>query len=420
MMNNISTKLLKANDEEKHHFRNRTVNRYSRIDWINPLVIILLCIVGVFFIYSAQAYSQGSYWQKQIFWIFLSFCFYFFVSGLDYKLWIQNSHWIYFLAIIILFLTLTPFGVSRNGAQRWLDLKIFQLQPTEIAKIGTLIILASILARSEILESAGMRNTFFKVALIIGLPMLIIFKQPDLGSSLVFPPMLLSLLYISGFPKRFFYSIALLVLPIALIVIEDISVYKQFIDKNELCYHENKGIYEQRSYVPLSDYQRNRIIALYDAEGIDPNGINLTWNLNQSNISVSSGGLSGKGWTNGTQARLGYLPKSVAHNDFIFSVIAEEKGYIGSLFILSLFTILIINTIRIATLSRDRFGSLLCVGVAVIFLMHVVVNIGMTIGLMPITGLPLPYISYGGSFLISCFVLQALVQSTYRFRKKAL
>ena len=198
------------------------------------------------------------------------------------------------------------------------------------------------------------------------------------------------------------------------------KVSRQRVEKENLSYHADRGIYEKESILPIRDYQRNRILALLIPSVIDPNGVNITWNLNQSNISVSSGGLRGKGWTNGTQARLGYLPKAVAHNDFIFSVIAEEKGYIGSLFILVLFTILIINTVRIATLARDRFGSLLCVGVAVILLMHVVVNVGMTIGLMPITGLPLPYISYGGSFLISCFVLQALVQSTYRFRKKAL
>ena len=419
-MNNTSKRLLKANDDERFHFRNRTVNRYARIDWINPLIILILSIVGVFFIYSAQAYSQGGYWQKQIFWIFLSFCFYVLVSALDYKLWIQNSHWIYFLAILILSLTLTPFGVSRFGAQRWLDLKFFQLQPTEIAKIGTLIILASILARCKILESIGLRNTFFKVALITGLPIIIIFSQPDLGSSLIFPPMSLALLYISGFPRRFFYIVALFVFLFFLVIGTDLFLYKKHVEEKGLSYHKDRGSYEKQSILPLRDYQRNRILALFDPSEIDPRGLNIAWNRNQSIISVSSGGTSGKGWTNGTQARLGYLPKAVAHNDFIFSVIAEEIGFIGSLLILLLFFILIINTIRIATLSRDRFGSLLCVGVSVIFLMHVVVNIGMTIGLMPITGLPLPYISYGGSFLISCFVLQALVQSTYRFRKKAL
>jgi rod shape determining protein RodA len=132
---------------------------------------------------------------------------------------------------------------------------------------------------------------------------------------------------------------------------------------------------------------------------------------------VGSGGLSGKGWTDGTQARLGYLPRAVAHNDFIFSVIAEEKGFLGSITVLSLFGLLLFNGIRIAGLSRDRFGTLLALGVTVLFMVHVFVNIAMTIGLVPITGIPLPFISYGGTFVLSCCLLQGLVQSVYRFRK---
>jgi rod shape determining protein RodA len=143
----------------------------------------------------------------------------------------------------------------------------------------------------------------------------------------------------------------------------------------------------------------------------------IGWNERQSMISVGSGGLTGKGWTEGTQARLGYLPRAVAHNDFIFSVIAEEKGFLGSITVLSLFGLLLFNGIRIAGLSRDRFGTLLALGVTVLFLVHVFVNIAMTIGLVPITGIPLPFISYGGTFVLSCCLLQGLVQSVYRFRK---
>ncbi len=163
------------------------------------------------------------------------------------------------------------------------------------------------------------------------------------------------------------------------------------------------------------DYQRNRILSFLGPDKIDPMGIG--WNQRQSLISVGSGGLTGKGWTEGTQARLGYLPRSVAHNDFIFSVIAEEKGFLGSLTVLSLFGIVLFNGIRIAGLARDRLGTLLAIGVTVLFTVHVFVNIAMTIGLVPITGIPLPFISYGGSFVLSCCLLQGLVQSVYRFRK---
>jgi rod shape determining protein RodA len=146
--------------------------------------------------------------------------------------------------------------------------------------------------------------------------------------------------------------------------------------------------------------------------------VGIGWNLNQSLISVGSGGFSGKGWTQGTQAKLGYLPRAVAHNDFIFSVLAEEKGFLGSISVLGLFGMVLWNGIRIAGLARDRFGTLLALGVTVLFAVHVFVNIAMTIGLVPITGIPLPFISYGGSFALSCCVLQGLVQSVYRFRKE--
>jgi rod shape determining protein RodA len=167
--------------------------------------------------------------------------------------------------------------------------------------------------------------------------------------------------------------------------------------------------------LPLRDYQRNRILSFVAPDQIEPMGIG--WNLRQSLISVGSGGLIGKGWTEGTQAKLGYLPRGVAHNDFIFSVLAEEKGFLGSVTVLGLFGLILGNGIRIAGMARDRFGMLLALGVTVIFAVHVFVNIAMTIGMIPITGLPLPFLSYGGSFLLSCCILQGLVQSVYRFRK---
>ena len=165
----------------------------------------------------------------------------------------------------------------------------------------------------------------------------------------------------------------------------------------------------------LRDYQRNRLVGFLWPDKIDAKGVG--WNQSQSKISVGSGGLAGKGWTEGTQAQLGYLPRSVAHNDFIFSVIAEEKGFLGSLTVLGLFGLVLFNGIRIAGSARDRFGTLLAIGVTVLFSVHVFVNVAMTIGLVPITGIPLPFISYGGSFVLSCCLLQGLVQSVWRFRK---
>jgi rod shape determining protein RodA len=202
------------------------------------------------------------------------------------------------------------------------------------------------------------------------------------------------------------------------VIAVDSRSYMRFMDQNHYAYSkENIGKYQVTTWIPLRDYQRNRIVSFIAPDKVDTKGTENTWNLRQSLISVGSGGLAGKGWTEGTQAQLGYLPRSVAHNDFIFSVIAEEKGFLGSLTVLGLFGLVLFNGIRIAGLARDRFGTLLAIGVTVLFAVHVFVNIAMTIGLVPITGIPLPFISYGGSFVLSCCLLQGLVQSVYRFRK---
>ena len=148
---------------------------------------------------------------------------------------------------------------------------------------------------------------------------------------------------------------------------------------------------------------------------VDPMGIG--WNSRQSLISVGSGGLVGKGWTEGNQAKLGWLPRAVAHNDFIFSVIAEERGFLGSITVIGLFGVVLWNGLRIAGIARDRFGALLALGVTILMTVHVFVNIAMTIGLVPVKGIPLPFISYGGTFVLSCCLLQGLVQSVYRFRR---
>jgi rod shape determining protein RodA len=223
------------------------------------------------------------------------------------------------------------------------------------------------------------------------------------------------MLYVSKLSTRFFAAALGAFLLIVSVVAVDTWSYKRFMESHNYSYMNDKGKYEAQTWVPLHDYQRNRIISLIWPNELDPMGVG--WNQRQSLISVGSGGLTGKGWTEGTQAQLGYLPRSVAHNDFIFSVIAEEKGFLGSLTVLGLFGLMLFNGIRIAGLARDRFGTLLAIGVTVLFAVHVFWNIAMTIGLVPITGIPLPFISYGGSFVLSCCLLQGLVQSVYRFRK---
>lgn len=321
-----------------------------------------------------------------------------------------------FGAIILLLLLHTPLGEERFGARRWINLRFFSFQPSEAAKLGTLIAVASLLARSKVRTTRQSLQVLVRVGLIISVPMLLIFAQPDLGSALVIPPMVFALLYVSQLPKSFFaIAIGLFMLFVALIGF-DIYRYNKFLDEKNLTPTSQTGIFEKHSWVPLRDYQRNRILSFVAPAKVDPLGIG--WNLSQSLISVGSGGLTGKGWREGTQAKLGYLPRAVAHNDFIFSVLAEEKGFLGSSFVIALYGVILCNGIRIAGIAKDRFGTLLALGATIILSVHVLVNIGMTIGLMPITGLPLPFLSYGGSFLLSCCLLQGLIQSVYRHRKE--
>jgi rod shape determining protein RodA len=395
-----------------------------RFDFLNPLCILMLCGIGLLFILSAQISYDGGHWKRQLFWIVIGLGVYGTISTINYKIFLEYAHFIYIAGIVGLVLTMpfSPISYEDMGARRWIDLGVTRVQPTEGAKIGTLIMAASILSRSEIGSVRESLLVLAKVAGVFLLPMLLIFLQPDLGSSLVFPPMIFALLYVSRLSEKFFLS-AFAAFAIALAVLGvDIYGYSQYLEAQREADRtglstETEVIGDYESLLPIHNYQRNRILTFVAPDVVDPSGTGASWNANQAKISAATGGLSGKGVFNGTQAQLGYLPQAVAHNDFIFSVIAEETGFLGSAFVVGLFCLMVANGIRIAGLARDRFGMYLAVGVSVLFLVHFFINIGMTIGITPITGLPLPFLSYGGSFVLSCFILQGLVQSVYRHRK---
>jgi rod shape determining protein RodA len=388
----------------------------QRWDLWTPIAMAGLGAFGVAFIYSAQLPVLGRGWIAQSVWLLLGGAIYVAVSLIDYQFWLGVAHWFYAICLVPLVLVLVPgIGTEVYGAQRWIRLGPVSFEPSETAMVAVLLITASLLVRSEIGTVKQSLGVLGKLALAVGVPMLLILRQPDLKSAIVLPPMVFSMLYVSRLSGRFFAGALAAFLLVTGVVAWDTARYMHYMEGNGYSFQNDRGLYEKHSWVPLHDYQRNRILSFVDPDKIDPMGIG--WNQRQSLISVGSGGLAGKGWTEGTQARLGYLPRAVAHNDFIFSVIAEEKGFLGSITVLSLFGLMLFNGIRIAGLSKDRFGTLLALGVTVLFLVHVFVNIAMTIGLVPITGIPLPFISYGGSFVLSCCLLQGLVQSVYRFRK---
>jgi len=392
--------------------------QHTRTDWIGPMVILALSIIGIFFIYSAQAFAGGTYWMKQMVWLALGSGVYLVLSRIDYKIYMENAFWFYAAAVVLLLLVLfSPLGLTREGAQRWLNFGIMAYQPSEAAKVCSLIFIASILARSELGTIRQSIWVLLKVFVVAAIPMILIFAQPDLGSCLIIPPTMLALLYVSRLSQRFFLAVFGLVLCLGTVLSIDLFQYSHYLSDNGLTALEARGKYQVESWVPLRDYQRERIMTFIAPDVVDPRGTGSAWNSNQAQQAVGTGGFLGKGFQSGLQARLGYLPRSVAHNDFIFAVLAEEKGFVGGLFVIGLFTVLLANGVRIASMSRDRFGMFLAVGVTVIFTIHVFINIGMTIGMTPITGLPLPFLSYGGSFILSCCILQGIIQSVHRYRR---
>jgi rod shape determining protein RodA len=393
----------------------------ERFDWITPLAMIALCMIGVFFIYSAQLERHGGAWKSQIVFLILGAGIYTAFSLVDYRFWLTIVHWIYLGCLIPLFIVLIPgiggTAAEKWGASRWINLGFMSFQPSETAKIAVLLMTASVLTRARVGTISQSLGTLGKLALATGIPIFLIMLQPDLKSAIVLPPMVFSMLYISKLSLRFFAAaFGAFVLVVGVIAVDSIG-YVRFMQENGYDFLRDRGKYEEVSFIPLHDYQRNRILTFAVPDVIDPKGVDGAYNLNQSLISVGSGGLTGKGWTQGMQAQLGYLPTKVSHNDFIFAVIAEEIGFLGSLTVIGLFGLVLFNSIRIASLARDRLGALIAIGVTLLFAVHVFVNIAMSIGLMPITGIPLPFISYGGTFLLSCCLLQGLVQSVYRFRR---
>jgi len=390
----------------------------ERSDPVTPICLGLLALFGVFFIYSAQLANEQNDWLKQLVFLGLGALVYLATALLDYRLWLRWSHWVYLLTLILVIAVLIPgIGTTHGmGARRWINLgPLGAFQPSELGKVAVLIATAALLTGSRLGTVRDSLQTLVKLALAVGIPMLLIIAEPDLGSALVIAPVVFAMLYVSNLSLRFFASALGVFALLVGIVSLDVWKYAKFLEENNLSPTGDRGAYEKHSWLPLKDYQRNRVLAFALPDKIDPLGIG--WNSRQSLISVGSGGLTGKGWTEGTQAKLGYLPSKVAHNDFIFSVIAEEKGFLGSITVLGLFGVVLWNGLRIAGLARDRFGQYLVIGVTALFAVHVFVNIAMTIGLVPVKCIPLPLISYGGTFVLSCGLLQGLVQSVYRYRK---
>jgi rod shape determining protein RodA len=355
------------------------------MEWLSLVATAMLAAVGLLFIYSASVRQDDvqvtAMTLRQALWVAVGAAVLMVLVTVDYRRIARASPMLYAACLALLVLVLF-YGRKMYGATRWLSLFGIFIQPSEFAKIGAILLMARFLAEPG--RDLTHPKTLFITILIAALPMALIMQQPDIGTAATLAPVTLAMLFVAGMPLR---HLALLVGLGALSLIP--------------------------GWFILDGYQRERVLVFLDP-GRDPLGSG--WNSIQSSIAVGSGGLFGKGYLMGTQNILGFLPRTVAPTDFIFSVIAEETGFIGSLTLLALFAVLLAGGIRAGLASRDKLGRLIATGVVALLFCHVFVNMAMTVGLMPITGLPLPLVSYGGSFMLSTMAGLGLVQSVYARR----
>jgi len=377
--------------------------RLAAMDWLLTVGMLCLVATGIAFVYSAsQTGDEASraLHHRQIVWAAVGLVAYTGMALANYRDLERIAPFAYAVAVVLLVVVLFA-GARIYGAQRWLFIGGLGIQPSEAAKFATLVFLASVLGHPS-LEVRSSLAIAVSLA-IAGLPILLILKQPDLGTAMVFVPMAMGMMFVAGIRARvlavFGAAGAVLVsLMIAAVVLPG---------KLDLDAETQERIWQVTG---LSDYQRTRIRVFLQPE-YDPLGAG--WSRRQSEIAVGSGGTWGKGFRKGTQNILGFVPRSVAHTDFIFSVIAEEKGFFGAVCLLGLYGLVVWRTAAAAYRASDTFGRLLCVGVALVLFLHVFINVGMTIGTMPVTGLPLPLVSYGGSFAVVAMTLLGIVQSVH-------
>lgn len=380
----------------------------KRVDWAMLGTMLMLVAMSVTFIYSAQFKSDGAVgdsWWKQLVFAGLGLGVYTAITWFDYKVFAGLSWWIYAGAILLLLLVFLFLPV--NGAQRWIPLPGgISLQPSEIAKIAVVIQLATYL--SDPGRDMDEWSTFWSCAAIAGLPFLLIKIEPNLSTSLILAPITLSIMLYMGIQRKL-----LLIGMAAVILFAGAACFWIKYEKPPEGEPVPAGLVLPRMPL-LEEYQKSRIkVFISQNHDLADTG----WNKLQSQIAVGSGGLRGKGWLQGTQNILGFLPETVAPSDFIFCVVAEESGFMGGALLLALYTVLLGCCVRASLRSRDVFGRLVALGIGVMVFCHVFVNIAMTIGVLPITGLPLPLMSYGGSFMVSTMIALGLVQSVYHRRR---
>lgn len=337
---------------------------------------ILLLGFGLAIIYSTTFNaSGGSEAAQQALFAVIGLVALFWVARVDYRIF-QNYSGILYILTIILLLSVEFFGVERFGAVRWIDLGFMQFQPSEIAKVFMIIVMAKFF--SENFDEMHRFRTILKSLFYIGIPTGLVAAQPDLGTALTFMVIWGSMILISGMRKiyyLYFAGAAAVIIPVA---------YKFF----------------------LHDYQRDRITTFLNPAN-DPMGTG--WNVNQAMIAIGSGKFWGRGLGHGPQSQLNFVP--FKHTDFVFAALAEEMGMLGALFVILLFGLLLYRAIKASREARDFFGMFIAIGIFAKIFFHVFINIGMNIGIMPVTGIPLPLVSAGGTSIVITLASIGLLES---------
>jgi rod shape determining protein RodA len=350
-----------------------SLRHLSLIDWGIFLSALLLSAIGIATVHSASSELAVDYLPRQALWVAVGVVVLLVVFSIDYHVLTELALLLYGAGVVALVLVLFV-GTTVNGARSWLGIGHWRLQPAELMKLATLLLLARYLAG---INQRHLRFSQIAAACaIVALPMLLTALQPDLGGAAMFVPILCGMLLVSGVRLR--TLVAIVVVSLAL----------------------SGGIF----FFGLRDYQRQRILTFVSQES-DPLGAG--YQIRQSKIAVGSGEWGGKGYMQGTQSQLRFLPER--HTDFIFAVLAEEWGFLGVATVFGLYALYIVNTARVAMRARDRAGILIVVGILSFVAFHVLYNTGMVIGLLPITGIPLPYLSYGGSFTLVNFIATGIV-----------
>ncbi len=355
---------------------------WQDFDWPLLGAALLLSIISLVEIYSStMAQPAENYFIRQLAWVAAGIVVLFVVAAIDYHVISEHIPWLYVLAIGVLLYTLA-LGRAVSGSKSWVSIGPVQFQPSEFVKMVVVVAVARYLSELRTPNRYMTLMQIVKACIICFVPMGLVALQPDLGTTLTYLPVIAVGLFIRGLRPA-----ALVALVLAFVLVLPLSWFF------------------------LKDYQKERILTFVQPER-DP--LRSGYQVTQSKIAIGSGGLFGKGLFNGTQNQLGYLP--TRHTDFIFAVVGEELGFVGVISTLGLLALIIFRSIYSAQTARDNLGLFIVMGVVGTYVFHVIVNVGMVIGFMPTTGIPLPFLSYGGSSVVTAFIALGLVMSVRRCR----